>query len=263
EQPDEPRKTAEELAKEISERRELHITSLQCQRINSVEMWHQMMQNMNPVWYEPAGQQQASAPGQPPTGVPPAGAGVPPVTPGFPGATPVVPGAPGLDPTGAFGPALPGIDGAVAGSTRPIWVIRLTGHHFHNFDRPRPDEYQSADFVRETLLRKLSTATVILPNADRQGVEAVSTEELGISHPVLVNPGPVQPHVESRTGGAAEPGVGGPLMMNNAATSGDAIELLRFDFEVQFCWQPRTPSERLKAREEKKLLQQEQPALVP
>ena len=39
-----------------------------------------------------------------------------------------------------------------------------------------------------------------------------------------------------------------PGMIDGGASAQDALKLLRFDFHVQFCWQPQTPTEREAAR---------------
>jgi len=223
-QPDDAPKTAEQLAKEITERDELHVTGLHCDYFPDVSSWYQMVQQMNPEWYKPPAEKQPQQPAEP---------AEPAVDPAAAGAAPVAEG-----PTG------------------PGWVIRLTGYHFHNFPE-NSQRVQAAQYVRETLIRHLATAKIILPTADRQKVETVSTEELGISFPVLLNPGPLQPHVEMGLGGGGEAGAATPSLVSEAAAAKDVIKLTRFDFDVQFCWQPKTPTERQEAREEKKRQEQQ------
>jgi len=228
--PDDAPKTAEQLAKEISARDELHITGLHCEYVSDLSlMWYQPVQQMNPLWYKPPAEKQPQQP-QPPAD--PAAEPAEPVDPAAAGAAPVTEG-----PTGAG------------------WVVRLSGYHFHNFPEDT-QRLQMGPYVRDTLIKHLATAKIILPTADRQKVEAVSMEELGISYPVLVNPGTFQPHVEVGLGGGGETGAANPSMVGEAATAKDMIKLTRFDFEVQFCWQPKTPTERQEAREEEKRQEQ-------
>jgi hypothetical protein len=134
-------------------------------------------------------------------------------------------------------------------------VITLTGHHYHNFKTP--GKLQSDQYVLETLIKRLLTAKVILPNAERTGVEAVSTEELGISYPVLLNPGKRQPYKAINPNVSREGAMGVASPLTDPRAAGDAVDLLRFDFVVQFCWQPKTPTQRQEAREAS---QQQQPS---
>jgi hypothetical protein len=57
--------------------------------------------------------------------------------------------------------------------------------------------------------------------------------------PGMMGPGMMGP------GGPSRPGAG------NAPTDANLVKLQKFPFEVQFCWQPKTPSERQKAKETK------------
>ena len=234
-QPDDAPKTAEQLAKEISARDELHVTGLHCEYVSDVSAWYQMVQQMNLLSYKPPAEKQPQRP-QPPAD-------------------------PAAEPAGAVDPAAAGAPPVVAGPTGAGWVVRLSGYHFHNF----PEDTQSLQmgpFVRDTLIKHLATAKIILPTADRQKVEAVSMEELGISYPVLVNPGTTQPHVEVGLGGGGETEAATPSAVPAAPTAKDMIKLTRFDFDVQFCWQPKTPTERQEAREGKKR-QEQQEQLAP
>jgi hypothetical protein len=49
-------------------------------------------------------------------------------------------------------------------------------------------------------------------------------------------------------GGGEAPAGGTPFVTDPTAAQG-AVEVRRFDFQVQFCWQPKTPTERQEARE--------------
>jgi type IV pilus assembly protein PilM len=200
---------AEDLAEVITSREELHVAGLECEYIAELAVWYQAVQQMQPEWYEPeeTPPQEAADAEQPP---------------------PADPAAETSEP-------------ADEGPSGPGWVVRLTGHHFHN--PVNSNELQGSQYVVETLVKHLSTAGVSLPAADRQTMETVSTRELGISYPVLVNPGPVQWYVERNLGDAAATGA-------TASSSGESgVRLRRFDFDVQFCWVPRTASQRQGDRE--------------
>jgi hypothetical protein len=137
---------------------------------------------------------------------------------------------------------------------RPTWIIQICGYHYHNADRTN----QGAPYVRNTLIKALREKTVTL------GAEKVSMKDLGISLPVLVNPLRVydesvtDPNAEAAGGAGGGPAglpQGGAMGRAAAADNGvpvaNEIKLQRFDFVVQFCWQPKTPLERRKAAKEK------------
>ena len=68
---------------------------------------------------------------------------------------------------------------------------RLKGYHFHNGDKYPPDE-QGAAFVRKTFINNLRTRSVELPLGNRKGKEIVNVKDLGISFPVLKDPGQIK-----------------------------------------------------------------------
>jgi hypothetical protein len=114
-------------------------------------------------------------------------------------------------------------------------------------------------YLRKTLIDGLMNGKVTLPTADRKGTEKVSMKELGISFPVLWKPEKVEntlidnPKAGSGAGGAAaRPLVGGGAVMpQGGAGEPDAkISVPQFKFNVQFCWQPKLPHERLTAKEQ-------------
>lgn len=128
------------------------------------------------------------------------------------------------------------------------WVIELAGHHFHNEPHHKP--YEAAEFLRSTLVKNLlgEGAPVIVSGGPRAG-EKVPVTEFGISHPVIVASSPVRTvriadaaRVEvGDAGGIARGGVF-PAQSGKPAAQDDAmITLRRYDFVVQFVWQPRTP----------------------
>lgn len=192
---------------------------------------------------------------------------------------------------------LPGALGQVDVSDGPSgegYVIQLTGFHYHN--RPTAGGIQGARYVRETLIRNLREGRVLLPKVDEQGVELVSMKDLGIGYPVLINPGKIYkvtiPRPGARlSGGAYMSGsqyMGGeesdyssmpmmPQAMSPMASgmlpgvpgSGtppeqQMLELWRFDFVVQFSWQPKSPTERHAQKEQQQQAEQPlQPAAAP
>ena len=124
-------------------------------------------------------------------------------------------------------PENPDAEGSVPGPSGPGWVITIEGRHYHNFADAR--RKQGPDFVRDSLVGRLYMGEFQLPTSKRVGTEPVGADELGIGYPVLVKPKVV--YTEKETG------------------------LKRFDFEVQFCWQQATPSEREERRKEEEARQ--------
>ncbi len=222
-----PSDPANQRPEQIELRNELHVTNVECEWTENLENWFALMKQQN--WYQPPrGQATAPAGGD----------------------------APAEDP----GPSGPG------------WVIQLTGHHFHNRDVAGGN--QDAEFVRNTLIRELNSGKVILPTPDGQGVEPVAMKDLGIGYPVLVDPRKtivvqvVDPYAEpeptTTMPGAAMPGMG--MGMGMAGMPGEmsgmnqgrgkTITLRRFNFVVQFCWQPTPPTAR---HEKEEAAEQAQP----
>jgi len=189
------------------------------------------------------------------------------------GAAPAADPAAGAVPTDASAvatdSAATGGEAAATGEalTGPGFVIQLTGYHYHNADKTN----QTRKFVIDTLVKALEEGTVKLPDGyDEQTKKLtgelvdVSLKDMGISRPWLVvgkplRPEPIDPDAAllgegGMMGGmpagfsslaptqpaAAEPGA-------EAAPTGPVsrvFEVQRYDFVVQFCWQPKTRAER-------------------
>jgi len=254
---------------EILERRdEIHITSLEAVRMEQLETWWQQMGG----WYRPPGEKEPEP--QATTGATtgsamgstagsatsPYGAsygmssGPESMYGGFAGA--VLGDPPNPPPADIKGPSGPG------------YVIRLTGYHFHNSDVAGTN--QGAQYVRNTLIKKLEEGQFLING------KWVTAKELGIMYPMLINPGRIQvvrirdpfytpPTTPTGTPGAPVPPLGtaptltgipgSPGAIGTGATStttGDTmpgfITLRRFQFTIQFAWQPKTESEREEAR---------------
>lgn len=147
------------------------------------------------------------------------------------------------------------------------WIIQVTGYHFHNSDLENPGEFdqenEAGQFVRRTLIKNLREGSVMLPNSDGEMVE-VSMEELGISVPVMVSnyrpkavtfdPNAATEEEASKAWSdfrnASEDGIGGGgfggIRQPNRRTTDETEvpepehwKLRRYDFEVQFIWQPK------------------------
>ena len=143
-------------------------------------------------------------------------------------------------------------DAAPAKAATPTWIVQLAGHHYHNADT----YHQGAEYLAETLIKALRDKKVEIPTEDGKGMELVSMKELGVSYPTIVKHTPleedpmVDPNSESPEGGGGA--MGRPDRPARAAEDSSGPKIIkpkRFDFIVQFCWQPKTPQDRRKAKE--------------
>jgi len=124
-------------------------------------------------------------------------------------------------------------DGTSAGPRGPGWVIQIVGHHYHNEDRHKPEEDEQ--FVRTTIVKNLlGEGDRVMVSAGPQAGSRVDVRRLGIGYPVIVESLPVRtervplarPLSVGEQAPAAQPG------------KEEMLELKRYDFTLQFCWQP-------------------------
>ena len=137
-------------------------------------------------------------------------------------------------------------------------MIQLTGHHYHNEDHHKPDD--TAQFVRSTIVQGLiGKGDEVLVAAGPLAGRKVPVAELGLGYPVIVTSanlrlervaapggGPQQPtsfapvdsdeYAPPPPGGF--PGVPAP---GAAGLANQGVDLKRFDFTLQFTWQPTVP----------------------
>ena len=266
-----PSDPPEQRPEEIMLRNELHVTSLQCFYIEKLDDWFAGRKK----WYQP--------PAQPKRASAAAGASA------ADGADPNAADASTAGSPAAGAAVETAAEGAGNGPKGPGWVVRLTGYHYHNRRTASDANFvQGAQFVHQTLIRSLEglEKDILLPKADEEGeLVRVSMKELGIGYPVLINPGQfvpekvANPNVEGASpmgtgsgatgyapdamkgpGAAAGLGPGGlggtrpPTGRASSEKDKDAedavVELDRFDFEVEFVWQPALPTERLEKEEQ-------------
>ena len=121
--------------------------------------------------------------------------------------------------------------------TGPGWVVQLVGHHFHNQEQGHEGE----QFVRSKLVHNLlGQGDGVLVSAGEKSGERVPVAELGIGYPVIVMSSPIRkvqvPTVQAPAGGPEV--AGGP---RDGEQSSGTIELKRYDFILQFVWQPTVP----------------------
>jgi type IV pilus assembly protein PilM len=204
-----------EVPEHPADRREIHVDSMDCQYFPDLALWYRGIEHK---WREthavPAGGRTAA----PPAAAVEAGAGEP--------------GAGGDDAEGAAA-GEERADGAAAGPQGPGWVIQIVGHHYHNEDRHKPDEDEQ--FVRTTIVKNLlGEGDRVVVSAGPRAGSRVDVRTLGIGYPVIVESLPVRtervplarPLSVGEQAPAAEPG------------KEEMLELKRYDFTLQFCWQP-------------------------
>jgi type IV pilus assembly protein PilM len=222
----------------ITDREEVHIKNLECQYNDDVSNWFSMVKQ----WYkgpDPGAQSSSAAPA----------AGGADTASAAPAATAAAPAAAGEQ---------SGDQSSLSGPKGPGWIVKLEGYHYHNDMDKDPRTYNSgAQFVRKTLLENLLKKEVVLPTGEKDGngndkMERVSMQDLGITYPVLVNPKGVEEQDINNPMAAAEGGAG----KGETGT----MRLPRFDFVVQFCWQPKLPSERLREKQKREAEKSQQTA---
>ncbi|MEM1303686.1 MAG: type IV pilus assembly protein PilM [Planctomycetota bacterium] len=150
------------------------------------------------------------------------------------------------------------------------WIVELSGHHFHNSNDADPGVTITRDdegnkFLRRTLITNLLEGSIELPDdMDEQGklgkMVPVSLADLGISFPVVVYDTKIEkvyydPTLqEGESSRSRPPRAGGFGRIGAAAGAGgddeeeeQLWELRRYEFKVQFVWQPRPRHERAAA----------------
>jgi type IV pilus assembly protein PilM len=180
---------------------------------------------------------------------------------------------PAVDPAaaGAIDPitGLP-VEGAAAGGglTGEGWIIEIRGYHFHNsLDEPKVDlrSNEGTQFVRNTFIKNLENGTVKLPDGPNGELVDVPISDLGIKFPVILTSSNIKkeiylPEAVDESGDASMPTMpsagygrrGGEEsgMLGAAGTATGEEEpktwtLRRYDFLIQFCWQPTPRGDRL------------------
>jgi len=229
-----PRDEAGQVVENLADRRELHIERMDCQYFPDLAVWFTGLQQQ---WAETHIADDAATD----SATPPAGENA---------------GAEGVPPAGAAdAPADPAAAESGAGETPEEkgptgagWVVELQGYHFHNEPRHKP--FEGAQFLRSTLIKNLlGKGDKVTISAGPLAGEQVSVSELGISHPVIVASSPIKPiklTIANVGEGSAKPAPQGPQSLPEDGAAGNEpqdIVLRRYDFIVQFCWQPRPAGE--------------------
>jgi type IV pilus assembly protein PilM len=149
------------------------------------------------------------------------------------------------------GPDQTGDQANSAGPQGPGWIVKIEGHHFHNVGHNI-----GAQFVRNTLIENLINKKIELPDANGK-METYTMRALGITYPVLLEvKSIVDTQVSNPFAGTELVGIGGGRTQGIATgETANYITLPCFNFVVHFCWQPKTPSQRLAAKAEAKNMQ--------
>lgn len=146
----------------------------------------------------------------------------------------------------------------LAGPAGSGWVVQLAGYHFHNEDRHKP--FEGRYYLRTTIVEKLlgedDTFQLTVAAGPEQG-ETISVADLGVGFPVIVESSTIRPYwLDLDDGGTAgdRPLAGRPppprrgrrlRRQDGRGELGEdepsGIELKRYEFVLQFVWQPRSP----------------------
>lgn len=230
-----PRDSADAVPENPADRQELLIDRMDCQYFPDLSAWFASLKQQ---WAETHVVEDAESDEQEP---PPAPTGEPAAEGEVAAASTDATAAAAGQPPVASGPAGPG------------WVVELQGHHFHNEDRHKPLE--GAQYVRSTLIKNLlGKGDKVIVSAGPLAGQEVNVSDLGIGFPVIVQSSSIKPvriPLAAIGGGTMGGGIPRPSVPMAQQTGDDVSEsdpaqdlvLRRYDFVVQFCWQPRPAGE--------------------
>jgi len=122
----------------------------------------------------------------------------------------------------------------------PGWVVQIVGHHYHNEEQGNEGE----QFVHSTLVRGLlGRGAEVVVSAGEHAGESMSVADLGIGFPVIVVSSPIKTVDMAEPGAATGTPGSRPGFEGAAPGAADAatVRLKRYDFILQFVWQPTTP----------------------
>jgi type IV pilus assembly protein PilM len=201
-------KALEKPLSELYAREEIHVESIECAKLASLESWFGGVKQ----WWRPFSTPRPPAAAADAAGNAPDAAASAPADGGAMGGEAGMPG------------------GEEPGPTGPGWVFQIRGYHYHN--REGDLENEGPEFLRKTLLKNLAEQKLALPGEDGKPRE-VTMAELGIRYPVLVDPKRIDVFpLENKEGPP-------PVHVHDVPKGG----VRRFDFTVQFCWQEPIPTQ--------------------
>ena len=118
---------------------------------------------------------------------------------------------------------------------KPGWVIEIGGYHYYN----TTPGHVGPDHVWRTLLNNLENGSVELPIDENGTMGSFTMKEMGISYPIL----------SEDSGQPKMTKVDNPDYRSDEATSPTenpfSFDVPKYDFKIQFCWQPKLLTERL------------------
>ena len=121
------------------------------------------------------------------------------------------------------------------------WIIQIAGYHFHNEDYHAP--FEGKTYLRTTFIESLlgGRGEIVPVTAGPMAGESVLPEEIGLGFPVIIESSPIKNYWLS----TAIDSVGDDGMGSSRGSGGEfleeGIELKKYDFLIQFVWQPKTP----------------------
>lgn len=249
-----PLEEREETAEDISNRKELHIVSIDAQHFDDLQAdWFSSVES---VYMDKRGMNEGSDQESTEADV----------------------DAGGYDDTAGGYEDDGGESGGEGGLSGPGWVVQLTGYHYHNKDKTN----QTSRFVKNTLIKNLEEGFVELPDGPGGDMVKVSFADLGISHPWIVEDKKIQKVTKNleepladQTGGrggygaaggyggeyGGEYGGAGGYGIGARGATGDEgeegnpsiVELEKYEFVLQFVWQETSKSERKEKAEQRRL----------
>jgi type IV pilus assembly protein PilM len=257
-----PAEERKETAEDVTSRKELHITSMDCEYMDetSTPTWYAsiapMIADAKAATYrqkkvEPAAPADAAAPaaeGADPA-APAEGADAATQTPAEPPAeVPADPAAEGQ--VAADGSGVPAEGAETAGGpTGPGWVIQLKGYHFHNTNLGlRFTNDEGKEFIENTFIKSLEEGSVQLPDGPNGELVDVPIAKLGVQCPVVITENPIIDvnYFPEAVGGESGSQMMGRMPEPTRGVAGEEAQpvgpkiwkLRRYDFTIQFYWKP-------------------------
>jgi type IV pilus assembly protein PilM len=204
----------ESKADEISRRRELHVTNIDCQEVDDEMTWYSGVSKWDPT----AANADKPADGSAPAATSPADASA-----------------------------------ASTDAKRP-WIVQIRGYHYHNADRYNMgSDYVQRTLVKNLREMVIEVPSAVPGKTEKVAMKDLSiTHPVALGRPMPYDFEVQDPSQMPNGAGGMVGGPGflpGGAGADPTAKPG-TYTLKRFDFIVQFCWRPKTPEER--QREAKK-----------
>ncbi len=148
----------------------------------------------------------------------------------------------------------------IPGPEGPGWVIQLRGYHY--FNSPERMGQEGSNHIRKYLTTAFKESPIDLPDPRNEGQKISWTpQEMGLSFPLLLDDTEPyltkipNPDFDPATMATMLPGTLPDTLPDAEPAEGDPaveppfFEVSRQDFTYQIVWQPKSPSERIAARE--------------